>query len=291
MDGECGPGHGPHTAETQTPFSQTLSKWWCPVSLESPSGCPHSSLPLLVSQSNISISTGLCSHRNTAITQNWPGLWLIGKQAVRRIEEYQWNISSWKPDQDFSVCWQFSERNTNYWASKYSKLYKIIVRLESPAKTSCTELFPRKLEECVYAWETFLSFRTPTPASSSGSVGEMWGWIQFRYSLSFKGIWRQGMPGECCRACAPMCFPVWHQTSSLVWATEAALPRGDSLITVFLPPLLWSGCKTTHCWTWAIPRNWLSEIFERVIYLGVSFTGSLHNCLYNSEATEYFHSK
>lgn len=149
MDGDCGPGHGSHTDQTQTPFSQTLSK--CPVPLESPSGCPCSDLPLLVSQSNISKSSGLCSHWYTALTQNWPGVWLTGKQTVRGQEEYQWNISSWKADQYLSVCWQLSERNINYWASKSSKWYKIIVRLESPAKTSCTELFPRKLEECVYA--------------------------------------------------------------------------------------------------------------------------------------------
>lgn len=144
---------------------------------------------------------------------------------------------------------------------------------------------------CAWTLRTFIPFTAPAPSSSSGLAGEKWGWTHLRYSLSFESICRLQCQESAANAVLLVRFPVWHLTSSLVWATGVVLPKGDHLITVFLPPLLWSGCKTACCWTWAIPRNWVSEIFKRAIYLGIRPRGFLHSCLYNSEATKYFHSK
>lgn len=72
-----------HRVWTQTFFSQILSTQWCSAPLESPSSCPCGGLAPLMSQSNTPIFTGLCSYQNTAVTQNWSGVWPIWKQALR----------------------------------------------------------------------------------------------------------------------------------------------------------------------------------------------------------------
>lgn len=164
---------------------------------------------------------------------------------------------------------------------------------EPGQKHSYTELFPRRLEVCVHACQ-----RPSAPSQPQHLLTPLaWQERTSRAELSagtacpLKVSAEHACQGSAANPVLPVHFPIWHQTSSLVWATGAALPKGDSLITVSLPPPLWSGCKTAHCWTWAIPRNWVSEVFKRAIYLGISPTGFLRSCLYNSEATEYFHSK